>query len=277
MSLNEDIIKRYDYCKELVEKKDYRNATGSIKELIDLTEPYYLEKSKKENIRYMSFNHILETYYYAYFFKDVSKLNYTDYNISGFYRLYGFCLMKLEKNEDAIMAYNKGLDWNPVDLDTLMQLGELYKITGNIKAVRKVSNEFYKLCCTRATLARYYRNLAFYYLETHNIQMAAALYLYSNIYYETENALSELKFIESILNQPVKDYSLSELQELLKKEDIPLGPNSDTLGITYRVGQIEADAGNTTNACDCFAMVYDLTQDLEVKAQLDKLCPDNNE
>ena len=66
------------------------------------------------------------------------------------------------------------------------------------------------------------------------------------------------------------EYNLSQLQEIIKKEDIPLGPNSDTLGITFRVGQIEMDNGNYQNAADCFAMVYDLSCDEEVKVLMEE-------
>ena len=259
------IDKKYNECKKLIEEAHYSKAIPLIKELIHEVSTEYLYKDK----RYYSFNHILETYYYAYFLKDVSRLNYTDYNINAMYRLFGFALLKVNRLDEAIMAYNNGLDWNPVDLDTLLQLGELYKMTGNIKSLRKVSFEAYKFCCSRATLARFYRNLGYYYLESYKPEIARALYLYSNIYFETENATNELSFIADSLKDTKNDLSLKELQDILTKENIPLGPDSDTLGITYRVGQLEMDNKNYENAADCFAMVYDLTMDEEVKVLLD--------
>ena len=186
------------------------------------------------------------------------------------YRLLGFALMKVNRLDEAIMAYNHGLDWNPVDLDTLLQLGELYKITNNIKSLRKVSFEAYNFCCTRATLARFYRNLGYYYLEEYKPEIARALYLYSNIYFKTDNADNELKVINEATKEAKNDLSLKELQSILEGEKIPLGPNSDTLGITYSVGQIEMDNQNSENAADCFAMVYDLTMDEEVLTLLKK-------
>lgn len=57
----------------------------------------------------------------------------------------------------------------------------------------------------------------------------------------------------------------------LKKEDIPIGPHPDTLGITYRAGQLELLKGCRDNARDCFAMVYDLTLEEEIKELLAQL------
>lgn len=260
------IDKKFDECKKLIEQEHFSKAIPLLKEVIEEASALYSNSSKK----YLSFNHILETYYYAYFLKDVSKINYTDYNINAMYRLSGFALMKVNRLDEAVMAYNHGLDWNPVDLDTLLQLGELYKMTNNIKSLRKVSFEAYNFCCTRATLARFYRNLGYYYLEEYKPEIARALYMYSNIYFQTENADNELKFINEATKQEKKDIPLKELQTVLSSEKIPLGPNSDTLGITYRVGQIELDNKNYENAADCFAMVYDLTMDEEVKGLLEK-------
>lgn len=263
-SINE--IQKFEECKKLVEKQHYSKAIPILKEIIDNTCKKYLEK----NDRYFSFNHILETYYYVYFFKDVSKLNYTLENINSYYRLYGFALMKVNRIDEAIMAYNKGIDWNPVDLDILMQLGELYKVSKNIKSLRKVSFEAYKLCCTRATLARFYRNLGYYYLESYKPEISRALYTYSNIYFETENAKSEIEFLDKATPKLSKNYTVKELQEIIAAEDIPLGPDSNTLGITFRVGQIEFDNHNYQNAADCMAMVYDLTEDSEAKQLMEK-------
>lgn len=256
-----EINRQFNECKLLVEQEHYSKAIPIIKAIIDTVSSKYVG----QEVRYYSFNHILETYYYAYFFKDVSKLNYTEENINSYYRLYGFALMKVNRLDEAIMAYNAGLDWNPVDLETLMQLGELYKLSKNFKSLRKVSNESYKLCCTRATLARYYRNLGYYYLESYKPEVARALYTYSNIYFETENAKTEISFLDKAQPQYAKEMSVKELQAIIQQEGIPLGPDSNTLGITFRVGQIELDNGNYQNAADCMAMVYDLTEDDEAK------------
>lgn len=260
------IDEKYEKCKVLIEQEHFSKAIPLLKEVINASEYIY----SGTNERYLSFNHILETYYYAYFLKDVSKLNYTEYNINAMYRLLGYALMKVNRLDEAVMAYNHGLDWNPVDLDTLLQLGELYKMTNNIKSLRKVTFEAYNFCCSRATLARFYRNLGYYYLEEYKPEIARVLYMYSNIYYNTEQADNELKFIIQATKQNKRDMSLKEMQDILKEEKIPLGPNSDTLGITYRVGQIEMDSHNYENAKDCFAMVYDLTMDEEVKELMDK-------
>ncbi len=266
------IAEKYTLCKNLITKKDYKAARDGLLQLIEMVEPIYISPLKK----YYSFNHVIESYYYAYFYKDDGELTYALHNVNDYYRLLGFVYMHLEKFDEAIMAYNKSLEYNPVDLDTFFQLGELYKKQNNIRSLKKVTFELYNYCCSRATIAHFYRNLGFYYLENKRPKEAMALYIYSNIFYETKQANSELEFLKASL-QLTDEYEdalrndIKSLQKILEDLEIPTGPNADTIGITYRVGQLERDAFRYENAYDCFAMVYDLTLDGEVKKELLKL------
>lgn len=262
-----DYRQPFEEIKKLVEKQNYIEASDQLELFLEEIEKDYQTQKGLS----FSFNHILEVYEYEYFKKSQTQITHTDLNISAFYRFYGFVLMRLNLFTDAIKAYQNALEWNPVDLDALLQLVELYKRTEQLEKVKEYSFLCYDLCCTRATLAHFYRGLGFYYLEKQKADIAIALYTYSNIYFETKQAKEELGYLEQALKQPVKNYTIKQLQEILKQNQIPVGPNADTIGITYRVGQLELEAGNIENAKDCFAMVYDITMDKEVKELLEKL------
>lgn len=267
MSNSDKIYDLYEKSKKCIEGKKYSDAIKVLKDMIELAENEYAEKDGK----WFSFNHILETYYYVYFMKDSAQLQYTEYNISAFYRLYGFSLMKLERYEKAEEAYNQAIKWNPVDLDSFVQMAELYKMMKKLEDVKNVTMKFYNYCCTRQTMARFYRNMGYYYLEKNELEIAAALYQYSNIFCYTDSADRELRFIERALDKGLPEYDIPVLQNILKENSIPMGPNPDTIGITFRVGQLEMDRENFEGAKDCFMMVYDLTQDAETKAYLEKI------
>lgn len=267
MDNSDKIYELYDKSKKAIEGKKYSEAIVVLKEMIELAEAGYADKDGK----WFSFNHILETYFYVCFLKDASPLNYTEYNISAFYRLYGFSLMKLERFEKARDAYKQAIKWNPVDLDSFVQLAELYKQMKDLENVKKVTMDFYNYCCTRAMMARFYRNMGYYYLEKYEPDTAVALYQYSNIFCHTDSADRELRFLEKAMKKEIPQQEIPKLQKVLKDKDIPPGPNPDTLGITFRVGQLEMDKNNFESAKDCFMMVYDLTQDAETKAYIEKI------
>ncbi len=267
MSKSDKIYELYDESKKCIESKRYSDAVKVLKEMIGLAEKEYEEKDGK----WFSFNHILETYYYVSFMKDASPLQYTEYNISAFYRLYGFSLMKLERYEKAKDAYIQAVKWNPVDLDSYVQMAELYKQMKDLEGVKSVTMNFYNYCCTRETMARFYRNMGYYYLEKDEFETAAALYQYSNIFCYTDSADRELRFIGRAQDKEIPQYDIPVMQKILGENGIPLGPNPDTIGITFRVGQLEMDRDNFESARDCFMMVYNLTQDAETKAYIEKI------
>lgn len=257
----------FEKIKKLTEKKEYLSASKEMKQLLEQLE----QDLKGKKGTYFSFNHILEAYQYQYFKKPDKKPFFTEINIAAFYRFYGFILMHLNRIGESITAYENALDWNPVDLDAFFQLSELYKKSGDLKHTKETTLALYNYCCTRATMAHFYRNLGFYYLESYKPEIAIPLYIYSNIFYDTKQAHNELEYLSKALNQPIREYSIKELQAVLSGEQLPTGPNPDTIGITFRVGQLELELEHFSNAFDCFSMVYDLTQDKEAKEMVTML------
>jgi len=261
---------QYNKVKELVNGAHYEDALGEISLILQEVEKIYENQPDSYN-----FSHILEVYFFSYFKQYLDQIkdcnvNYCDYDMNGMYRLKGSILIKLNRLEEAILSFDHALKWNPVDLDSLFEICEMYKVVGRIDSVKKIAMESYNYCCTRATMARFYRNLGFYYLEKYKPDIAIALYQYSNIYYQTESADKELAYISKALGKTIDRLSVTSLQETLNSIKIPSGPNPDTLGIAYRVGHIMLDEGDKAAAGDCFTMVYDLTMDEEIKTLLEK-------
>ena len=120
-------------------------------------------------------------------------------------------------------------------------------------------------------MARFYRNLGFYYVETYQPDTAEALYEYSNLFFQTDNAESELGYLEEALQQERTKYDVHELQELISAVQIPVAAPSNTLGLLYEVGKSEEKKGHLQEAAECYLMVYDLTQDDEVKERIKQI------
>jgi len=52
---------------------------------------------------------------------------------------------------------------------------------------------------------------------------------------------------------------------------IPVAAPSNTLGLLYEVGKSEEKKGHLQEAAECYLMVYDLTQDEEVKERIKRI------
>jgi len=254
--------------KDMIQVGDFLKAKVTMEAILTAVDGSFEED--EDNI-YMSFNHIMEMYIYHFYYKPVKEVKSADIEYNVFYRTYGFILAHLEEYEASIEAHEKAMKWNPVDLDSILSLCEVYKHNNDLDNFLKTTKQAYRYCCTRATMARFYRNMAFYYVEKYKPEVARALYAYSNIYYQTENADKELEYIANSTDCKTPEYDLATLQQILNENNIELGPDSTTIGIIYRVGQLMMEEGDNVKAKDCFSVVYDITQDAEVRTLIETL------
>ena len=196
---------------------------------------------------YISLNHVMEYYVYACYFEPETDVLCTELPVGEYYRTYGSLCLKLSKFRRAEDAFKKAICWNPVDLDSYLGLAECYKNLNMLSRYLDVTKQAYRFCCSRATMARYYK---------------------------TDNADNELKYLEQALNDKTPEYSVKQMQEILDKNEVEPGPDSKTIGIIYRVGELMMNDKDYSLARDCFSIVYDITQETQLKTLLDELDKD---
>ena len=223
---------------------------------------------------YISLNHVMEYYVYACYFEPEADVKCTEIPVGEYYRTYGELCLRLSKFHRAEDAYRKAICWNPVDLDSYLGLAECYKNLNMLSRYLDITRQAYRFCCTRATMARYYRNMGFYFVAKYQTEAARVCYTYSNIYYKTENADNELKYLEDALKEETPEYSIRDMQKILEEQDVEPGPDSKTIGIIYRVGELMMEDKDYALARDCFSIVYDITQEGRLKTLLDELDKD---
>lgn len=229
------------------------------------------QAEEKDMPFFISLNHVMEYYIYAYHFKPEAEVRCTEIPYGEYYRTYGQLALSMEKYNAAEKAYRRAIAWNPVDLDAYLGLAEVYKYQNKLQKYLHITKQAYRYCCTRATMARYYRNMAFYYLTCYQPELARACYQYSNVYYHTENADSELHYIEEALKEKTPETDIRRIQKVFDENEIEPGPDPDTIGIVYRVGEMLLKDGDYQLAKDCFSIVFDITQDSTVEKLLDEL------
>ncbi len=289
MNINdiEDVKGYYEEFKKLYESGENEKAAEMMKELLENLENNINvrkagsvskndviaiggDKDSQKDI-YISLNHVMEYYIYAYYFKPDVDVKCTELPYNEYYRTYGALCMTLGKYNAAKEAYIHAIEWNPVDLDSILGLAECYKYIGKLERYIAVTVQGYRYCCTRATMARYYRNMGYYHLSKYKTDIARACYIYSNIYYHTDNADSELKYLESALNDKTPKLDIKTMQKIFDENGIEPGPQSDTIGVIYRVGELMMQDNDNKLAKDCFSIVYDITQEKALEALINEL------
>ena len=292
MNINnpEELKKYFEEFKELVKNEEADKAMHMLEELLkSIEEQVKVRRAGSIDARgnisisepqdncehiYMSLNHVMEYYVYACYFEPETDVLCTELPVGEYYRTYGSLCLKLSKFRRAEDAFKKAICWNPVDLDSYLGLAECYKNLNMLSRYLDVTKQAYRFCCSRATMARYYRNMGFYFVAKYNTEAARVCYTYSNIYYKTDNADNELKYLEQALNDKTPEYSVKQMQEILDKNEVEPGPDSKTIGIIYRVGELMMNDKDYRLARDCFSIVYDITQEAQLKTLLDELDKD---
>ena len=160
---------------------------------------------------------------------------------------------------------------NPVDMESILGIILCCKQLGDTEGEYSYTTESYNYCCTRAELAAYYRNLGWYYLEKYNPELSAACYLYSKYFEESQQADAELEFLEKAIGKKVSAKDLSQIQNILKENNIPTEANPITLALLYKAAEEAQEAEDKAQALDCYRMVYDLTEDEEVGKRISGL------
>lgn len=287
MNINslEDVKKQFSDFQEIFESGEKDKAAEMISELLaalesntDVRRAGVLFKDGHIGITpedqreiYISLNHVMEYYIYAFYFKPETEVRCTKLPYGEYYRTYGELCLDLGKFHGAEDAFAKAIAWNPVDLDAILGLSEAYKHQNKLDKYLDATKMAYRYCCTRATMARYYRNMGYYYLSRYQTKMARACYIYSNIYFHTDNADGELEYLKQALKDETPDFSIRQMQQMFQKENVEPGPDSDTIGVVYRVGELMMEDGELKLARDCFSIVYDITQEEKLEALLEQM------
>lgn len=283
-----DIKDRFKDYKEIFDSGDLERSADILEEILKRIEEASDERRagqfendtfvKKSDMDgrpiYISLNHVMEYYVYACYFEPEADVKCTEIPVGEYYRTYGELCLRLSKFHRAEDAYRKAICWNPVDLDSYLGLAECYKNLNMLSRYLDITRQAYRFCCTRATMARYYRNMGFYFVAKYQTEAARVCYTYSNIYYKTENADNELKYLEDALKDRTPEYSIRDMQKILEEQDVEPGPDSKTIGIIYRVGELMMENKDYALARDCFSIVYDITQEGRLKTLLDELDKD---
>lgn len=260
--MKSELEEKYHYLYENLQKV-------SLKELKEFVKAWEMTDNKKD-IPCFSPNHLLEVYLYEYKVQG-EKFEILDWKIHLIYRELAERYTKKDDLAMALSYYEKALDFNPVDVELIYGLAHLYRNSGNFDMLYQTAVRMYPFCYSRSDMSKYYRLLGMFFLETYQPELAEALYEYSEYYYPNDAAYKEIEFLEKALKRKHRAREISELQEILKKNSIPVFPRQETLGLLYKTAQLELGRDNTEYARFLFIFLYQLTGDEEVEEILNRL------
>ena len=85
--------------------------------------------------------------------------------------------------------------WNPYNSDAIFEYNETFKMEGKLEEYKDKTLEFFSKLYDPHDLARFYRNLGYYYIEREEWELAKAIYIYSMRFDNNDKAKNELIYI----------------------------------------------------------------------------------
>lgn len=226
MNYNEQIIK----IKKIIQNKEYSVAEEKLLSLIESATTKNIEDA---NNTHYSFNNYIETLLFWNTYRPEKKNIDPDINYAQVYYYLGFINIEQKNYGKALEYLQKGLQWNPLDVTLIFEVAAIYRMTGNIERFKAEIEKAHPFIYDSSYMAKYYRELGWYYVEKRVFDLANALYTQSIGFFDTEIARNELGFIAKQENREPRFSTKEEIKKLFTDYNIWSGFNRNTINLIY--------------------------------------------
>jgi tetratricopeptide (TPR) repeat protein len=224
-----------------------------------------------EEGEYHYFNNVFEATLFGELKHPKKEIFSLPYDFAQLYFFYGNRLMNLKLFAEAEEALFKALAINPVRSDILFELSELSRMQGKMEEYLDRVYACYPIAYTSKSLARWYRNLGYYYVTSKEYDVATALYILSAYYDPTSPEVQRaFEYMTKQAGRKMKMQSFEKARRLIESKKIPLVANLKLVELAHRVGKLYEADNKPDRAEFCFSIITDLTRNKEFKAVLDE-------
>lgn len=229
----------YNEAVSLYQLSKYDEAVPLFKKYIEQV----LKKNKNEK-KWTTCNNMLEFYIYCYTNNSKEEIQDLNYRVNTSFLYLAMIDYEKGENEQAIANINKGLKYDPADTKLMFEKAENYKVLHDMKKFYDNTIDIYKYIYTKSDLAKYYRNLGYYFVEKKDYELAKTLYLYSLRFENNKIVNKELEYIISKSDDSLP--AKNRLENILSKNNIPLFIDENVIDIIIKLDQ-ELKANNNGN------------------------------
>lgn len=155
-----DYKEKITRVEEKIKNKAYESAEQDLLQIINDEE---IKSVEDENNTHYTFYNYVETLIFYNKYRPTKKLQQPNTNIADAYMMLGFINSETKNFGKAIEYLNKASEWNPVSLQIIFERAFAYRSIGDIERYKAEIEKAYQFIYTSSFMARYYRELGFYY------------------------------------------------------------------------------------------------------------------
>ena len=237
-----------------------------------------VEKYEKLNMyaddnvsEYYDFNELFEEVLYVQLHSPKKDVRRSQIEYTKIYYQYGSLLMDLQRYEDAARELEKAMRWNPSNARIAFEYAETFKARGMIEEYYTITKKIHKIIFHDSDLARYYRNLGYYYVEKQDLQTAVCCYIYSTIFEGSNIAQSELYYISTLDSSINMDPEVELLEDCFESNDIPSNADDDIIAMAYHLTKSCMENGNKSGAEYFISILLNFIETDEIRSMNEEI------
>lgn len=263
-----------DKVRALIRRRDPDGALKALRPIVDMVEAldWFRDDAVSE---YRIFTEAFEVSLYRYRNKPKRTLRKPGFPFEEIYMLCGTQLVEKRRFGDAREALEKGLRWSPLDISLMTEYVETYKMEGDMDRFFEKNLELHRIAYSAPAVARFYRNIGYWFIEKKLYREAFTAYLVSLGYEESQNALREMDAIVHFAGE-MKKPTPKYWESLAKKYGFPAGPDSEIVELAVGLGHYYREEGDATLSRYYFAVAYGLTHDEALGKMIEENGKDEN-
>ncbi len=212
------------------------------------------------NFDYVSFNNLFELCVYTEIYKKGGYVKPTPFNFSYVFRLYGYSLFKLSRDDEAYRAYEKAVSWNPVWVETLLDFAELKYMKKQYKSFFEIIKKCLEYSYDINYTSLCYYNLGRYYYEKENYELSVNMYILSHYYKPSEAPYKKLENLAK-MGFEIKPPSVDDMKKICDTIGIRMGVNPEIVKLAAKMGTDAKKSGDIEIAKYFYDILFSLTGD----------------
>ena len=237
-----------------------RNYEIAISKLENMLKESNVKEVEDEKNTYYTFGNYAEEAIFNYIYKSKKQNIYPEQNISEIYYYLGFINIDLKNYDLAVEYLDKALKWNPINISAMFEKATVFRMKGNLDRNRAEIEKTFIFIYNSSYLAKFYRELGWYYVERKIYDLGNALYTYSNYFYKTNNAENELKYIAQQENREIRYTPIAEINQYLKDYNIPINFNRSIVNCIFdELQKVKNNNEKRSSARYYSNLMYDMT------------------
>ena len=232
-------------------------------------ENYFKEDDES---KYFCFDNIFETMFYLIIFKPKKKPRYISNFIVNCSMKYAYILFEKKEYDKALQLLDRGLYYNPININLLFEKSEIYKVKKDWKNFKEINDYCLNVAYTPANVARAYRNYGYMYIEKADYEAAICCYLLSTMFEINEHANSQLFYISQVIKKAINhEKYFKKLKKIFEKRSLHYGLSDDVSNVAYGGAHYYEEKNMLDEAIYFLEICYSLYKDDEILDHIEVL------